>query len=144
MLENCSLTDHNRIEAYSEKMAGSWLQALPSSKLGLKFTDIQLRVSVALRSGGEVCEPHQCRCGKKVSEDGHHGLACKMSASRHTCHSLLNDIVKRGLASANILGIRTPWTLPRRSEKAGWAHVYTLVQRRTNGMGCHGRGRIVQ
>ena len=31
MLENCSLTDHNRIEAYPGKMAGSWLQDLPSS-----------------------------------------------------------------------------------------------------------------
>ena len=102
MLVNCSKTDHNRIEAYSGKMAGSWQQALPSSNLGLKLTDIQLRISVALRLGGKVCEPHQCRCGKEVSEDGHHGLACKMSAGRHTRHSLLNDIVKRGLASANI------------------------------------------
>jgi hypothetical protein len=47
--ETSTLLELRRLEAYSGKMAGSWLQALPSSNLGLKLTDVQLRISVALR-----------------------------------------------------------------------------------------------
>ena len=91
-----------RLLAYEGKIPGAWLNAYPSKMLGLKLTDDQTRISLGLRLGAKTCEAHICSCGNEVQEDGKHGLACKKSAGRHPRHSMINDIVKRALASAGL------------------------------------------
>ena len=91
-----------RLLAASSPHSGAWLQALPSSNLGLHLDSESTRVAVALRLGAPICEPHKCRCGKQVNSLGHHGLSCSKSAGRLPRHSNLNDIIKRSLASAGI------------------------------------------
>ena len=87
---------------------GAWLQALPSPVLGLHLDDETIRVSVALRLGAQVCEPHKCRCGKLVNSLGHHGLSCRLSEGRLPRHNHLNDVIKRSL---NTIGIPS-WLEP--------------------------------
>ena len=88
-----------RLLAAASPHTGAWLQALPSSALGLHLDRETIRINVALRLGATVCEPHQCRCSKFVDSLGHHGLSCKKSAGRLPRHSNLNDVVKRSLNS---------------------------------------------
>ena len=89
------------------------LQALPSPVLGLHLDRESVRINVALRVGGTVCEPHQCRCGEFVTSLGHHGLHCRRSEGRHPRHAHLNDVVKRSLYSIGIPSRLEPLGLDR-------------------------------
>lgn len=89
-----------RLLALQEPESNAWLNALPSSTLGNLLDDSTFRISVALRLGQPICEPHTCTCGEIVNKFGHHGLSCKKSAGRLARHRLINDIIKRSLVSA--------------------------------------------
>ena len=102
-----------RLMAAKEPYSGSWLKAVPLPKLGLHLDDATVRVSVALRLGAPVCEPHSCRCGRRVDRLGHHGLSCRYSAGRLPRHANLNDVVKRALTSAGIPAWLEPVGLDR-------------------------------
>ena len=106
--DGISLHDSRRLECYSSKFGSQWINAFPSKNLGLKLTDSQLRVAIALRLGCKICETHTCRCGKIVGEDGTHGLSCKRSAGRFNRHVQLNDLVRRTLSSANVPAVLEP------------------------------------
>ena len=82
-----------RLRAAAEPHSGAWLQALPSPALGLHLNEDTVRISVCLRLGAPICEPHRCRCGQTVSRLGHHGLSCQQSnrAGRLPRHYALND-----------------------------------------------------
>ena len=88
----------------------------PSSSfptLGLLLDPDTVRISVALRLGSCVCEPHKCRCGKFVTSEGHHGLSCKLSAGRLPRHFELNDVIKRSLQAAGVPSWLEPVGLDR-------------------------------
>ena len=108
-----------RLRAAAEPHTGSWLQGLPSPNLGLLLDPETTRIAVALRLGANICEPHQCRCGKLVSSLAHHGLSCQKvaAAGRFPRHSNLNDIVKRSLSSAGIPSWLEPVGLSRNDGK---------------------------
>ena len=110
-----------RLNAYQGKVAGAWLNAYPSKAMGLKMNDEQTRISIGLRLGVPICEPHKCKCGSMVGRDGRHGLACRMSVGRHPRHSMRGlasaDIVKRGLASAGFPSTLEPVGLTREDGK---------------------------
>ena len=74
-----------------------------------------MRISVALRLGASVCEPHRCKCGQFVTDLGHHGLSCRLTAKvgRLPRHYHLNDVVKRSLAAAGIPSWLEPVGLDR-------------------------------
>jgi hypothetical protein len=91
-----------RLLACMNESAGSWLNALPVSSLGLKLSDDAVRIAVSLRLGTNICEPHNCICGQRVDTRGTHGLACRRSAGRHPRHSELNDVVWRALQRAQV------------------------------------------
>ena len=69
-----------RLLAASTLHSGAWLQAVPLPNLGLALDDETTRISVALRLGAPVCQPHRCRCGRMIDLLGHHGLSCRYSA----------------------------------------------------------------
>ena len=97
-----------RLLALQEPESNAWLNALPSSSLGTLLDDSSFRISVALRLGQPLCEPHTCTCGEKVDKYGLHGLSCKKSAGRWARHGLINDILRRGLSTANVPSILEP------------------------------------
>ena len=99
--------------AASTPYAGAWLNTTPIPNLGLHLDDSSVRVAVALRTGAQLCEPHPCRCGRRVDRLGHHGLSCRYSAGRLPRHSNLNDVVKRALATAGMPSWLEPVGLDR-------------------------------
>ena len=123
-----------RLLASSSAGPGAWLNALPSSPMGLSLDDNSLRIAVGLRLGVSLVLPHQCRCGVQVDKSGHHGLACRRSAGRHLRHNLINETILRALQSANIPSVREPPGLTRADAKrpdgatlVPWAHGRCLL-----------------
>ena len=72
---------------------------------------------MGLRLGVNLCEPHQCPCGKLVDARGMHGLSCKRGTTRAIHHHQLNDIVRRDLVRANISSVLKPTDLSREDGK---------------------------
>jgi hypothetical protein len=60
-----ALDNHSkaRLLAASSPQSGDWLHAMPISSCGLRLDDEAIRVSVGLRLGLNLCEPHPCPCG---------------------------------------------------------------------------------
>ena len=89
--------------AVSSTDAGSWLQALPLSSIGLLLSDREIRVATGLRLGIPVVSPHMCAgCGVQVDSTGHHGLSCKKSAGRQKRHAQVNEVLVRALRAAEV------------------------------------------
>ena len=72
-----------------------------------------IRISIALRLGADVCLPHTCICGMPVDASGVHGLSCERSMGRHSRHSALNGIINCALKSCNIPSCLEPVGLSR-------------------------------
>ena len=105
--------DRARLLADSAKESGAWLNALPSSSLGLRMDDDTIRVAPP-----RFCRPHTCQhCDVEVDQLGLHGLSCKMSEGRHYRHSAMNDILHRAMTSAQILSRLEPSGLVRSDGK---------------------------
>ena len=107
------LTDRARLLAARVDESGSWVHALPTPTLGTLMDEECLRITIALRIGAEVCQPHRCRCGATVDRLGHHPLSCRYSAGRLPRHAALNDVVKRALTTAGIPSYLEPPGLDR-------------------------------
>jgi hypothetical protein len=117
MISSAVLEEKARLLAVSTKESGMWLNALPIPTLGNLLDNDALRVSIALRLGAKVCNPHRCRCGKNVDVHGRHGLSCKKSGGRYSRHASLNHIVQRALNSAQVPSILEPPGLERENGK---------------------------
>lgn len=109
--------DKARLLAAAAPHSGDWLHALPISSCGLRLDDNALRVSVALRLGAKVCEPHICICGSNVDCFGSHALSCKKSPGRIIRHNNINDIVAKALHRAGVPTTKEPPGLSRSDGK---------------------------
>ena len=91
-------SDRIRLLSCKAHGAGDWVNALPSSFLGLHLSDEQLRVAASLRLGAPVFLKHICaRCGSVSDGLSGHAFTCKRSAGRHVRHCLMNDTINRAL-----------------------------------------------
>ena len=117
LLNSASNQVHSaRLLAAASPHSGAWLQALPSPSLGLYLDDDTVRISVALRLGSPISEPHKCKCGVLVTSLGHHALSCKLSSGRLPRHHQLNDTIKRSLDAAGI----PSWLEPSGLDPGPW------------------------
>ena len=112
-----SATDRARILAVSVKRRSDWLNALPISSLGLFLEDEAVRISVGLRLGARLCEPHACPCGADVDALGLHSLSCRRSAGRLSRHHNINEILWRALTKAGVPSTKEPYGLSRTDRK---------------------------
>ena len=117
LISICSDLDRARLQSVQGKLAGSWLIAFPSNNLGLKLSNHELRLSVAMRLAARICEPHTCICGVSVASNGLHGLSCRKSAGRFTRHTLLNNLFKQALSTIHIPSVLEPPGLTRSDGK---------------------------
>ena len=78
--------------AHQGKFGSQGLNVVPCKNLGLKLDDQQLRISIGLRLGANICVAHTCHCGKRVERDYLHGLFCTKNAGRFSCHATLNSL----------------------------------------------------
>ena len=103
--------------AYQGKFGSQWLNVVPCKNLGLKLDDQQLRISISLRLGANICVAHTCHCGKRVERDGSHGLSCTKSAGRFSRHATLNSLMKQTLGSLDLPSMLEPRGLYRTDGK---------------------------
>ena len=86
-----------------------WLNVVPCKNLGLKLNDQQLRISIGLRLGANICVGHTCHCGKRVERDGLHGIFCTKSDGRsHVIYATLNSLIKQTLESLDLPSMLEP------------------------------------
>ena len=107
---------NQRIISAESKLQAGWVNALPCRSLGLKLTDVHLRISIALRLGLPICGPLNCKSSQPVDMFGTHRLWCR-SAGRIQRHAMINDIIKRALGSANIPSVLEPQGLLRQTTR---------------------------
>ncbi|XP_065319111.1 uncharacterized protein LOC135927101 [Gordionus sp. m RMFG-2023] len=80
-----------------------WLEAFPSSNLGLLLTNEELRIAIGLRLDCNILANSTCTlCFQPVDCFGHHPLHCRFSKGRHSRHSAVNGTILRALRSAQI------------------------------------------
>ena len=103
--------------AHQGRFGSQWLNVVPCKNLGLKLDDQQLRISIGLRLGANICIEHTCHCGKKVERDGLHGLSCNKSAGRFSRHANLNSLIKQTLGSLDLPSMLEPRGLYRTDGK---------------------------
>ena len=102
LLADASDSGRARLLAGRAAGSGSWLHAIPSSALGLRLSNEEVRIAAGLRIGARLVREHKCVCGSPVAPDGLHGLCCKRSAGRHLRHRLANDVIARAFRSADV------------------------------------------
>ena len=83
----------------------------------MRLDNEAVRISVGLRLGCRLAEPHTCVCGKQVDARGLHGLSCLKSAGRTTRHNFFNDVIYRALNKAGVPSIKEPSDLLRSDGK---------------------------
>jgi len=82
--------------------AGAWLNALPSSTLGLLLSAEEFRIATTLRLGAPVSSAHACVCGTVADERGLHAFVCPRLQSRHARHADCNAVIRRAFQAAHI------------------------------------------
>ncbi|XP_059062408.1 uncharacterized protein LOC131855180 [Achroia grisella] len=87
------------------------------SHTGMLLDNCTLTLAVGLRLGAKLNQPHRCNCGATVDELGHHGLSCMRSAGRIPRHAMINTIIHRALATAQIPAVLEPSGIVREDGK---------------------------
>jgi hypothetical protein len=87
--------------ASSEPESSKWLNALPSTALGLRLDDETFRIAVCLRLGIPVSSSYKCvGCTKIIPENHtHHSLSCLSCPGKYQRHELVQDVVIKALSS---------------------------------------------
>jgi len=117
LLKNSSGGDRVRLLAGSTPGSGAWIHALPSTNMGLRMSNEDIRIYVGLRLGAPIVSEHTCLCGTRVLTSGHHGLSCRKIAGRPSHHHVVNDTLARTLCSDGVPAIFEPPGLLRRDGK---------------------------
>ena len=77
-----------------------------------------MHVAMGLCLGVSLCHPHECHlCGTGVDYQGTHSLHCQKSLGRHPHHMVINDLIKRSLATAKIVAHLEPAGICRAGRK---------------------------
>ena len=73
------------------------------------MNDQQLRISIGLRLGANICVGHTCHCGKRVERDGLHGIfAPRVMVASHVIYATLNSLIKQTLESFDLPSMLEP------------------------------------
>ena len=99
------------------KFGSQWLNVVPCKNLGLKLDDQQLRTSIGLRLGANICVALTCHCGQRVERDGLHGLSCTKSAGRFSRRATLGSLIRQTLGSLDLPSVLEPRGLYRTDGK---------------------------
>ena len=87
-----SSLEKSRLLDVSAPHASHWLNAQPTTSLGLKMDNSSFKTAWALHLSSPLCHPHQRICCTKVDSSRVHGLSCKKSAGRFSRHSHVNNL----------------------------------------------------
>lgn len=110
--------DKVRIRSVRSDKASAWLNAIPSSNLGLRLSNQQFHAACCLRLGANMITEHPCtHCGRQVDPKGSHLLSCKQSWSKKIRHDCLNRLVQGQMKSHGIAVMLEPKNLLPTCEK---------------------------
>ena len=84
--------DNTILKEASAPHSGDWLHTSSIASLGLKLTDDEIRISVALRLGIRACTPHNCLRKAYRCQRSSWPFAQKKHPKRQR-HPMLNDII---------------------------------------------------
>ena len=90
---------------------------MPISLCGLRLQNEDICVAVGFWLSTALYKPHQYPCGALVDVIGFHDLSCKLSASKHARHNVINDLIARAVTLANISSVKEPQGLSRSDGK---------------------------
>ena len=113
MDDKCS----NVFNVHQGEFGSQRLNVVPCENLGLKLDDQQLRISIGLRLGANMCVAHNCHCGKRVERDGLHGLSYTKSAGRFSRNATHNSLIKKTLGSLDLPPMLQPRGLYRTNDE---------------------------
>ena len=82
-----------KFNVHQGKFVSQWLNVVPCNNLRLTLEDQQLRNSIGLRLGANICVANTCHCGKRVERDCLHGLSCTESPGRFSRHASHNSLI---------------------------------------------------
>ena len=119
LLSSCSDQESRaRLLAARTRESGAWLHAAPVSSLGLQLSNDAVRITIGLRVGASIVQPHSCAlCAKEVDHLARHDLSCKSSQGRTPRHNNLNAIIHRALSAAKVPSRLEPSGLHRSDGK---------------------------
>ena len=99
--------------ALQGKFGSQWLNVVLCKKLGLKLAEQQLRISIGLRLGANICVAHTCHWGKRVEREVFFVLAaCRLSR-----HATLLSLIGQTLGSLDFPSVLEPCGLHRTDGK---------------------------
>jgi len=127
--------DRARLLATSSPHSGDWLAAPPITSVGLRLSDVEIRIAVAHRLGCKACEPHTRVCGKVVDAPGLRGLACRRSAPRQQRQSFQRHYLAGHEASTNPSSQRTSGFDASRWQTSRWHNHSPMVEGQATRMG---------
>jgi hypothetical protein len=102
-----------RIYASSEPESSKWLNALPSTSLGLRLDNEEFRVAACIRLGIPVAENYRCNGCDRVIQDhlSHHPLSCLSCPGKYQRHELIQDVLIKAFSSIGYGVNRQPTNL---------------------------------
>ena len=110
------VNDKARLLAAVSSHPEDWLDVPPISAVGLRLDNEMIRVSVGLRLGVKICEPHTCPCQKMVDARGLHGLSCRRRTTKQR-HAHINDIIHLSILRTETPSSKEPVGLLRNNGK---------------------------
>jgi len=108
LLDTPSPWNHCRLLTAQKSHTSAWSEAFPIASVGNLLSPDELRIAIALRTGANIFESMECRCGKLVDRLGLHGLSCIENAGRFPRHSAINSILKRSLTRIGLPFVLEP------------------------------------
>jgi len=100
--------NHCRLLTAQNSHTAAWSEAFPIASVGNLLSPDELRIAIALRTGANIFETTECRCGKLVDRLGLHDLACMKNAGRFPRHAAINSILNRSLTCIGLPSVLEP------------------------------------
>lgn len=91
--------------------------ALLVANIGSLLSLDELRFSITLRVGADICRGLRCSCSRPVNLTGLLGLSCHLNVGHFTHHTGLNLTIKQPLTRINVLSVLELSRLSRIDEK---------------------------
>ena len=143
LLDAPSPWNNCRLLTAQKNHTAAWSEAFPIASVGNLLSPDEIRIAIALRTGANIFESTECRCGKFVDRLGLHGLSCIKNAGRIPRHSVINSILIRSLTRIGFPSALSPLgltrdrrrpdglTLVQRQEPCGTQQLWTPLQKVT-------------
>ena len=113
LLDTLSPWNHCRLLTAQKNQTAAWSEAFPIASVGNLLRPDELRIAIALRTGANIFESTECRCGKFVDRLGLHGLSYNKNTGCFPRHSAINSILKRSLTCISLPSVLEPVGLTR-------------------------------